>query len=89
VVVTVETHALAPSMFWGSFALSKQALLSLVAMQAREWQVLDNLRINALLPGPARWLQQVHGSPARMCRWQRARTVLAAAGRPRLRAAAA
>ena len=43
-------------------------------------------------PRRVRWhppVQQVHGSPARMCRWQRARTVLAAAGRPRLRAAAA
>jgi NAD(P)-dependent dehydrogenase (short-subunit alcohol dehydrogenase family) len=64
VVATIETHALAPSAFWGSFALSKQALLSLVAVQAREWRVLDNLRINALLPGPVASPQRNRTHPA-------------------------
>ncbi len=64
VVVTVETHALAPSMFWGGFALSKQALLSLVTVQAQEWRLLDTLRINALLPGPVASPQRTRTHPA-------------------------
>jgi NAD(P)-dependent dehydrogenase (short-subunit alcohol dehydrogenase family) len=64
VVVTIESHALSPSMFWGSFALSKQALLSLVAVQAQEWRVFGNLRINALLPGPVSSPQRNRTHPA-------------------------
>jgi NAD(P)-dependent dehydrogenase (short-subunit alcohol dehydrogenase family) len=51
-------------MFWGSFALSKQALLSLVAVQAQEWRVFSNLRINALLPGPVATPQRNRTHPA-------------------------
>jgi NAD(P)-dependent dehydrogenase (short-subunit alcohol dehydrogenase family) len=64
VVMTIESHALSPSMFWGSFALSKQALLSLVAVQAQEWRVFGNLRINALLPGPVSSPQRNRTHPA-------------------------
>ena len=64
VVLTVESHALSPSMFWGGFALSKQALLSLVAVQAQEWRVFTNLRINALLPGPVATPQRNRTHPA-------------------------
>lgn len=64
VVVTVETHAASPSMFWGSFALAKQALLSLVAVQAQEWRTQENLRINALLPGPVASPQRNRTHPA-------------------------
>lgn len=64
VVMTVETHAQAPSAFWGSFALSKQALLGLTAIQAQEWRSWDNLRINALLPGPVATAQRNRTHPA-------------------------
>jgi len=64
VVVTVESHALSPSMFWGSFALAKQALLSVVAVQAQEWRLHGNLRINALLPGPVATPQRNRTHPA-------------------------
>jgi NAD(P)-dependent dehydrogenase (short-subunit alcohol dehydrogenase family) len=64
VVLTVESHALSPSMFWGGFALSKQALLSLMAVQAQEWRVFTNLRINALLPGPVATPQRNRTHPA-------------------------
>jgi NAD(P)-dependent dehydrogenase (short-subunit alcohol dehydrogenase family) len=64
VVMTVETHALAPSAFWGSFALSKQALLGLVAIQSQEWRTHGNLRINALLPGPVASPQRNRTHPA-------------------------
>jgi len=64
VVMTVETHGLAPSMFWGGFALSKQAVLSLVAVQAQEWRVHGHLRINALLPGAVSSPQRNRSHPA-------------------------
>jgi NAD(P)-dependent dehydrogenase (short-subunit alcohol dehydrogenase family) len=64
VVMTVETHALAPTAFWGCFALSKQAVLSLVAVQAQEWRVHPHLRINALLPGPVSSPQRNRSHPA-------------------------
>ena len=64
VVMTIETHALAPSAFWGCFALSKQAVLSLVAVQAQEWRVHSHLRINALLPGPVASPQRNRSHPA-------------------------
>lgn len=64
VVMTVETHALAPSAFWGSFVLSKQALLGLTAIQAQEWRAQRSLRINALLPGPVASPQRNRTHPA-------------------------
>ncbi|MBC7780225.1 MAG: SDR family NAD(P)-dependent oxidoreductase [Proteobacteria bacterium] len=64
VVVTVETHALAPSAFWGSFALAKQALLGLTAIQAQEWRTFAHLRIDALLPGPIASPQRGRTHPA-------------------------
>jgi len=64
VVMTVESHALSPSAFWGSFSLSKQALLGLTAIQAQEWRLSANLRINALLPGPVASPQRKRTHPA-------------------------
>jgi NAD(P)-dependent dehydrogenase (short-subunit alcohol dehydrogenase family) len=64
VVATIESHALAPSAFWGSFALAKQALLGLVAIQAQEWALHPHLRINALLPGPVASPQRSRTHPA-------------------------
>lgn len=64
VVLTVETHGLQPGAFWGSFALSKQALLGLTAIQAQEWRSLDTVRINALLPGPVASPQRTRTHPA-------------------------
>ena len=64
VVLTVESHALAPSAFWGSFALSKQALLGLTVIQAQEWALHSALRVNALLPGPIASPQRNRTHPA-------------------------
>jgi NAD(P)-dependent dehydrogenase (short-subunit alcohol dehydrogenase family) len=64
VVLTVESHALAPAAFWGSFSLAKQALLGLTAIQAQEWRAFERLRINALLPGPVASAQRNRTHPA-------------------------
>ena len=64
VVVTVESHALAPAAYWGSFAIAKQGLLSLVAITAAEWAARPGVRVNALLPGPVASPQRTRTHPA-------------------------
>lgn len=64
IVVTVESHALAPAAYWGSFAIAKQGLLALVAITAAEWAPHTTVRINALLPGPVASPQRSRTHPA-------------------------
>ena len=52
VIFTSETHALEPTAYWGGFAVAKSALTALVKIQAQEWEGLNNLRVNLLVPGP-------------------------------------
>lgn len=63
VVLTLETHALEPSAFWGAFAVSKAALTTLLAVQADEWSKQQHLRINAVLPGPVASPQRARTHP--------------------------
>ncbi len=51
VVLTGETHALAPAAYWGGFAVSKSGLLTYVKIQAQEWASTSSLRINLVVPG--------------------------------------
>jgi len=51
VVLTAETHALAPTAFWGGYSVSKSGLLALNAIQAQEWESNPSLRINVIVPG--------------------------------------
>jgi NAD(P)-dependent dehydrogenase (short-subunit alcohol dehydrogenase family) len=51
-VFTSETHASAPSAFWGGYAVSKAALETLARIQADEWSSHANLRANIVIPGP-------------------------------------
>jgi len=51
VILTAETHALAPSAFWGGYAVSKSGLLALNSIQAQEWESNPGLRINVVVPG--------------------------------------
>ena len=64
VVVTVESHALAPAAYWGSFSIAKQGLLALVAITSAEWTAHSTTRINALLPGPVASPQRSRTHPA-------------------------
>jgi NAD(P)-dependent dehydrogenase (short-subunit alcohol dehydrogenase family) len=52
VVLTGETHGLRPAAYWGGFAVSKSALLAYNTIQAQEWELHPNLRINLVVPGP-------------------------------------
>ncbi|MFN0315256.1 MAG: SDR family NAD(P)-dependent oxidoreductase [Burkholderiales bacterium] len=51
VIFTGETHGLHPAAFWGGFAASKGALVTLTQILAQEWEHLPNLRANMLVPG--------------------------------------
>jgi NAD(P)-dependent dehydrogenase (short-subunit alcohol dehydrogenase family) len=51
-VFTSETHASAPTAFWGGYAVSKAALETLARIQADEWSNHANLRANVVIPGP-------------------------------------
>jgi NAD(P)-dependent dehydrogenase (short-subunit alcohol dehydrogenase family) len=51
VILTAESHGLAPAAFWGGYAVSKSGLLALNTVQAQEWENNPNLRINVVVPG--------------------------------------
>ena len=52
VVLTGETHGLAPKAFWGGFAVSKSALTAMAAIWSEELERLGRPRVNVLVPGP-------------------------------------
>ncbi|MFO1205380.1 MAG: SDR family NAD(P)-dependent oxidoreductase [Burkholderiales bacterium] len=64
VIVTGETHGLAPAAFWGAFAAAKAGLAALVRIQAEEWVSTPQLRINLVVPGPVRSPQRTQSHPA-------------------------
>jgi NAD(P)-dependent dehydrogenase (short-subunit alcohol dehydrogenase family) len=64
VLLTGETHGLAPAAYWGGFAVSKSALETLVKIWASEWERSPHLRINLLVPGPMHSPQRARSHPA-------------------------
>ncbi|SCX47361.1 YciK family oxidoreductase [Nitrosospira sp. Nsp1] len=64
VVMTSDTHGHAPAAYWGGFAVAKAAIEALVKIQAQEWEILPNLRINVLIPGPVHTPQRARTHPA-------------------------
>lgn len=63
VILTGETHGLAPAAFWGACAASKAGLAALVKIQSEEWMQFPHLRINLLVPGPVRSPQRARSHP--------------------------
>ncbi|HSO06055.1 MAG TPA: SDR family NAD(P)-dependent oxidoreductase [Pelomicrobium sp.] len=63
VVYTSDTHAAAPTAFWGALAASKAGVEALVRIQASEWEREPTLRVNAVVPGPTRSPQRVATHP--------------------------
>ena len=51
IVMTASTQGHNPTAYWGGFSVAKAGIEALVKQQADEWNVLQNLRINALIPG--------------------------------------
>lgn len=52
VVFTLDEAAAAPKAFWGAYAVSKAGVASLVQLFAAEHAQNDNVRFNAVDPGP-------------------------------------
>jgi len=54
VTFTLDTRGQEPHAYWGSYAVAKAGLNALTAILADEWETRDNLRVNAVVPGPIR-----------------------------------
>jgi NAD(P)-dependent dehydrogenase (short-subunit alcohol dehydrogenase family) len=54
VTFTLDTRGQAPHAYWGSYAVAKAALNALTTILADEWEKRENLRVNAVVPGPIR-----------------------------------
>lgn len=63
ILVTSETHGHTPTAFWGGFAVAKGGLETMVRIWAQELDILPNLRINAVIPGPVQSPQRTRTHP--------------------------
>jgi NAD(P)-dependent dehydrogenase (short-subunit alcohol dehydrogenase family) len=68
VVMTSDTHGHVPAAYWGGFAVAKAASEALVKIQAQEWEIFPNLRINVLIPGPVHTPQRTRTHPGEVKR---------------------
>jgi NAD(P)-dependent dehydrogenase (short-subunit alcohol dehydrogenase family) len=63
VIMTSETHGHAPAAYWGSFAVSKAGVETLVRLWAQELELYPHLRLNGLVPGPVQSPQRTRTHP--------------------------
>ena len=63
VIMTSDTHGHYPAAYWGGYAVAKAGVEALVKIQAQEWEVYRNMRINALIPGPVHTSQRAKTHP--------------------------
>ena len=63
VIMTSDTHGHCPAAYWGGFAVAKAGVEALVKIQAQEWEMYTNLRINALIPGVVHTSQRTKTHP--------------------------
>jgi len=63
VIMTSDTHGHYPAAYWGGFAVAKAGVEALVKIQAQEWEMHANLRINALIPGVVHTSQRTKTHP--------------------------
>lgn len=52
VIMTSETHGHRPAAYWGALAAGRAGVEALVKVQADEWEMYPQLRVNAVIPGP-------------------------------------
>jgi NAD(P)-dependent dehydrogenase (short-subunit alcohol dehydrogenase family) len=64
ITMTSDTHGHEPSAYWGGFAVAKAGVEVLVKIQAQEWEMFPNLRINCVIPGPVNSPQRTRTHPA-------------------------
>lgn len=63
VIMTSETHGHAPAAYWGGLATAKSGLETLVKVASQEWEMYENLRVNALIPGPVQSQSRTRSHP--------------------------
>lgn len=63
VIMISDTHGHEPSAYWGGFAVAKAGVEAMVKIQSQEWELLPNLRINILIPGPVHSPQRTKTHP--------------------------
>lgn len=63
IIMTSDTHGHEPSAYWGGFAVAKAGVEALVKIQSQEWELLPNLRVNTLIPGPVHSPQRTKTHP--------------------------
>ncbi|MBS0298371.1 MAG: YciK family oxidoreductase [Proteobacteria bacterium] len=51
VIMTSSSHGLNPVAYWGGFAVANAGIQALMKIQADEWEILPNLRVNSIVPG--------------------------------------
>jgi NAD(P)-dependent dehydrogenase (short-subunit alcohol dehydrogenase family) len=63
VIMTSDSHGHVPAAYWGGFAVAKAGVEALVKIQAQEWEILPNLHINVIIPGPTHTPQRTRTHP--------------------------
>ncbi|MCB1948713.1 MAG: YciK family oxidoreductase [Burkholderiales bacterium] len=63
IIMTASSHGHRPAAYWGGFSVAKAGIEALVKIQADEWGMLPNLRINALIPGVVNTPQRAKTHP--------------------------
>lgn len=63
VIMTSSTSGHHPVAYWGGFAVAKAGIEALVKIQAEEWEMLPNMRINVLIPGVVNTPQRAKTHP--------------------------
>lgn len=66
VIFTLDSHGRRPAAYWGSFAIAKHGLEALIQIWKQEWEVLPQLRINGIIPGPVHSPQRSRTHPAEL-----------------------
>jgi len=66
VIMTSETHGHTPAAYWGSFAVSKAGVETLVKIWAQELELYPSLRINCIVPGPVQSPQRSKTHPGEL-----------------------
>jgi NAD(P)-dependent dehydrogenase (short-subunit alcohol dehydrogenase family) len=54
VVFTLDSRGQQPRAYWGGYAVTKAGIGALARELADEWENRENLRVNAVIPGPIR-----------------------------------
>lgn len=66
VIMTTSSSGFNPTAYWGGFAIANSGIQALMKIQADEWDILPNLRINSIVPGLVNSPQRVITHPGEL-----------------------